>query len=1157
MIASNSVSISVSLDANAAQAELSKLMSQFEGFRDAVEGARKQFSTFTRALSNDARMKKLQDATQRIVSTMTAFTGSVSSSTQAWQTFSTAAAKYSQATITHLEELRKEAKALKDQMAGLSNVKLPKQSRQGQGGGAIAGGGILPNPTRATGQFMEFNRTVGIGRDLLAGLGVAFSAYAITNEVRTAISSFVQFEKKFREVNTILRLSGREFQRMNDSVLLLGINLGKSPIELAAAQYNIASAGFTSASDSLTMLEQSTRLGVAGVATTEQAFLALNAVMQPFQIGVEDAEIAASKLFKTVELGLTTIPQLSSNLNKVAQNARNSGVTMEETLASISTITAVTSATTDVATTSIRALFNEINSKAATAAAASEKYASLGVNLSQFFGGDAVKNSGSLIVNIEGIVTELNKLDATSRSSTLAQLFGIEAQTAFLTLANNVNRFNRDLGQIAGATIEAKLAFDEMNKSAFRAIEQMTASAEVARNIFGEQLIRQVQGLGVSANEAGSAFMGIAESASYISGVLIPIAKAIANLVSSVVLLQTILVPIISDGISFVWTSIQVLVKDAENLVLYTINSIIQKSPKLAQLFGVGAEEVYANEYRIRQNKEQIKAIEEQRLASKKSNDIIFKDLLKQSIDSFVAIGNVGTEIEQNIQRTTARFAELRGAQNKVIETQKQLIAETKKMEESAGGGLDFVLSVDQQKFIEEYNKVVMQSEAFAYEQRIAAAEKFFAAQESAAIASYSSIFSNLTEEQKKQAITLEDFINAQSAIREQSLLEFEKQITDKRKRDIEEMSQIERRAFEQRLSAQQEYYQFIAASDMASLDDRMAAINSLAKTEKDRLEEQFADGLISAQQLDTAKRILDENRALNLQELNIKVYGQEKALIDEINRLKMNEPSTSGGDRLAIIRQEAEYEIAEYRRKAAIIGASEEQVREFERLKRLELERAVGDERINQMQKANLLYRTQIGEQLAQIRVNPTQGTEDLLSTEAVNALNSAFSTLKGTMTSAFSDAISGAKNFQEIMQDVGKAIIQVIIQIIAQILTAIAVALVLNALTGFLPALSSGAGAGASGAQTGANIGGAINAGGQGPSPFQKFTPRSEPATMLTPERPNSSFSYQQSNVTINAVDARSLTELFDSNPEAIRGAMSVNLNSSPSVQRAAGLI
>lgn len=391
---------------------------------------------------------------------------------------------------------------------------------------------------------------------ILSGFGAYLSLQAVINQVREATQSFREFEKAMREVNTLLRETPAGFESLSSDVQALSVAFGFESSRNAEALYQIVSAGFTDTSEALDLLTQSNKLAVAGVSNTRDSFLLLNAALQPFNKDVSEAANVSDALFKTVERGLVTIPQLATNFNKVSQSSANIGVSMEETLAAISTITSRTSSSVEMTTTSIRALNNEILSKSNTAALISEKY---GIALNGLFGENAVRDAGDYLTLIQQIDSELAKLDSVSRGSALAQLFGIESQKAFFSLTKEAEKFTEDLRAISDPVNATNKAFAEMEKSFSRSLEKAYALFDVLRQITISELIKAIQQSNIDWSESEQYVISITRKVVKIAVAMVPFVVQVANTANLIFQIFNILTSIGS-------LLVNVIVKAADNL---------------------------------------------------------------------------------------------------------------------------------------------------------------------------------------------------------------------------------------------------------------------------------------------------------------------------------------------------------------------------------------------------------------------------------------------------------------------------------------------------------------------------------------------------------------------------------------------------------------
>lgn len=186
----------------------------------------------------------------------------------------------------------------------------------------------------------DFNRNVsariagagkslmGFGAAALAGLGVATKAFS-------------DFDAAAREVNSIMRMSESQLGTYRSSIrsLTLDLGLNTSATETMRAAYAAASSGFTDAAEQQEVLRATMLLAKAGMADTQQTMAAMTGTLRAYGAGAAEAADYADILFKTVELGQTTVPELAQNLSKATTTAALAGVQFEELAAAIGVMT--------------------------------------------------------------------------------------------------------------------------------------------------------------------------------------------------------------------------------------------------------------------------------------------------------------------------------------------------------------------------------------------------------------------------------------------------------------------------------------------------------------------------------------------------------------------------------------------------------------------------------------------------------------------------------------------------------------------------------------------------------------------------------------------------------------------------------------------------
>lgn len=154
----------------------------------------------------------------------------------------------------------------------------------------------------------------------------------------TQALAFGKFEKGMRNVNTIARMTEDQLRATADEVVRMGSELGKSPIRLTQALYDINSASFKGR-EGLDILNVAIRSGVAGLADTQKAAKALTSILNAYSLEASAATDVSDMMFKTVERGVLTYDQLTEHLGSTAATASAAGIAFDEVLAGIASMT--------------------------------------------------------------------------------------------------------------------------------------------------------------------------------------------------------------------------------------------------------------------------------------------------------------------------------------------------------------------------------------------------------------------------------------------------------------------------------------------------------------------------------------------------------------------------------------------------------------------------------------------------------------------------------------------------------------------------------------------------------------------------------------------------------------------------------------------------
>ena len=209
--------------------------------------------------------------------------------------------------------------------------------------------------SKATASVTRLRTAIYSIRSALALLGTGVG-------VKESLGLATQFERELASVNTLLVSAQTPIESYREQILKLSRESSKDIIDLTKGLYTTISAGIPAiegAAGAFELLTQAQKAAVAGDATTRQSVNALLTTVKAYsQTGITAAE-ASDKLFTTVRLGRTTFEDLSTSIGRILGITGAFNLSLDETLASVATITRVIPSTAE-SITQIRALIRDI-----------------------------------------------------------------------------------------------------------------------------------------------------------------------------------------------------------------------------------------------------------------------------------------------------------------------------------------------------------------------------------------------------------------------------------------------------------------------------------------------------------------------------------------------------------------------------------------------------------------------------------------------------------------------------------------------------------------------------------------------------------------------------------------------------------------------------
>lgn len=178
----------------------------------------------------------------------------------------------------------------------------------------------------------------GAGKSALKmGAGLVGVTSAVAG-IRAAGQTIIDFDRNMRNVNSIAQLGEKEFRALSQQVNALAGPTAQAPEVLADGLYTLVSSGFK-ANDALTVLKASARAATAGLTTTDVASTAVAGALNAYGLKAKDAAKVSDTLFRTVDRGVISFPQLAQGIGPVLPIAAKLGVNLKQVGAMTATLT--------------------------------------------------------------------------------------------------------------------------------------------------------------------------------------------------------------------------------------------------------------------------------------------------------------------------------------------------------------------------------------------------------------------------------------------------------------------------------------------------------------------------------------------------------------------------------------------------------------------------------------------------------------------------------------------------------------------------------------------------------------------------------------------------------------------------------------------------
>lgn len=174
--------------------------------------------------------------------------------------------------------------------------------------------------------------------DIAKGMAGLTAMLQAGNFLKTLVDDAAKFNLAMKEVSTLSEDVARNFQQYKGQVVDMTTQIPIGATEAANALYQIESAGHHGA-DGLNVLRESAKGAIGGITDTATTADAITTILNAYKMEASEAKRVSDLLFTTVRLGKTNMSQLGTTIAQVAPVAASFGVSIEDVLAAIASLT--------------------------------------------------------------------------------------------------------------------------------------------------------------------------------------------------------------------------------------------------------------------------------------------------------------------------------------------------------------------------------------------------------------------------------------------------------------------------------------------------------------------------------------------------------------------------------------------------------------------------------------------------------------------------------------------------------------------------------------------------------------------------------------------------------------------------------------------------
>lgn len=329
----------------------------------------------------------------------------------------------------------------------------------------------------ATSDLNEMQKSISRIRSAASDMRDALISFNQGFEVlRNVSSTFNDLTEESRSfgaamnaANTMAGKNGEDFAKLKDQVAGLAKAVPVAREELANGLYQVISNSVPE-DNWITFLQKSARASVGGIADLGETVKVTSTVIKNYGLSWDAAGDIQDKIQLTAKNGVTSFEQLAQALPRVTGNAATLGVSIDELMATFSTLTGVSGNTAEVST-QLAAVFTALIKPSSEAGKMAEQ---MGIS----FNAASIKAAGGLqnfLADLDKNVKQYAQKSGMLEQEIYGKLFGsAESLRAIGPLTGQLaDKFNENISSMKDSAGTIDEAFSTMSNSGAASFQMM------------------------------------------------------------------------------------------------------------------------------------------------------------------------------------------------------------------------------------------------------------------------------------------------------------------------------------------------------------------------------------------------------------------------------------------------------------------------------------------------------------------------------------------------------------------------------------------------------------------------------------------------------------------------------------------------------------